>query len=77
MKNLKDILVTERKDDTMVTIEPWADFLKIDLSIDVIEYLSVKEVKDADVKKLKVGESLKKDEIIYVCLTDLDALNEK
>ena len=75
MKDLKTIL--ERKDDTMVTIEPWADFLKIDLSADSIEYLAVKEVKDEKIKKLKVGESIMIDDFIYVCLTDLEALNEK
>ena len=70
-------VLTERKDDTMVTIEPWADFLKIDLGADSIEYLAVKEVKDEKIKKLKVGESIMIDDFIYVCLTDLEALNEK
>ena len=75
MKNLKELL--ERKDDTMVTIEPWADFLKVDLASDKIEYVAVKEVKDSKVKNLKVGESLKDEDIIWLCLTDLEALNEK
>ncbi len=75
MKNLKELL--ERKDDTMVTIEPWADFLKVDLTADKIEYVAVKEVNDAKVKKLKVGESLRDEDIIWLCLTDLEALNEK
>ena len=75
MKNLKELL--ERKDDTIVTIEPWADFLKVDLATDKIEYVTVKEVNDTKVKKLKVGESLKDEDIIWVCLTDLEALNEK
>ena len=75
MKNLKELL--ERKDDTMVTIEPWADLLKVDLAADKIEYVAVKEVNDTKVKKLKVGESLKDEDIIWVCLTDLEALNEK
>ena len=75
MKNLKELL--ERKDDTIVTIEPWADFLKVDLAADKIEYVAVKEVNDTKVKKLKVGESLKDEDIIWVCLTDLEALNEK
>ena len=75
MKDLKTFL--ERKDDTMVTLEPWADFLKIDLGEDSIEYLAVKEVKDEKIKKLKVGESIMIDNFIYVCLTDLEALNEK
>jgi hypothetical protein len=75
MKNLKELL--ERKDDTMVTIEPWADFLKVDLTADKIEYVAVKEVNDAKVKKLKVGESLRDEDIVWLCLTDLEALNEK
>ena len=75
MKNLKELL--ERKDDTMVTIEPWADFLKVDLTADKIEYVAVKEVNDVKVKKLKVGESLRDEDIIWLCLTDLEALNEK
>lgn len=75
MKNLKELL--ERKDDTMVTIEPWADFLKVDLATDKIEYVAVKEVNNAKVKKLKVGESLRDEDIIWLCLTDLEALNEK
>ena len=75
MKDLKTFL--ERKDDTMVTLEPRADFLKIDLGEDSIEYLAVKEVKDEKIKKLKVGESIMIDNFIYVCLTDLEALNEK
>ena len=52
MKNLKELL--ERKDDTMVTIEPWEDFLKVDLEADKIEYVAVKEVNDTKVKKLKL-----------------------
>ena len=75
MKNLIELL--ERKDDTMVTIEPWADFLKVDIGADSIEYLAVKEVKDEKIKKLKVGESIMIDDFIYVCITDLEALNEK
>lgn len=75
MKDLREIL--ERKDDTMVTIEPWADFLKIDMGADSIEYLAVKEVKDEKIKKLKLGESVMIDDFIYVCITDLEALNEK
>ena len=75
MKNLKELL--ERKDDTMVTIQTWADFLKVDLATDKIEYVAVKEVNDTKVKKLKVGESLKDEDIIWLCLTDLEALNEK
>lgn len=75
MKHLKELL--ERKDDTMVTIEPWADFLKVDLAADKIEYVAVKEVKDSKVKNLKVGESLKEEDIVWLCLTDLEALNEK
>ena len=75
MKDLKTIL--ERKGETMVTIEPWADFLKVDIGADSIEYLAVKEVKDEKVKKLKLGESLREDNVIYLCITDLSALNEK
>ena len=75
MKNLKELL--ERKDDTMVTIEPWADFLKVDISTEKIEYVAVQQDNDAKVKKLKVGESLKDEDIIWLCLTDLEALNEK
>jgi hypothetical protein len=75
MKNLIELL--ERKDDTMVTIEPWADFLKVDLGADKIEYVAVKEVKDSKVKNLKVGESLRDEDIIWLCITDLEALKEK
>jgi hypothetical protein len=76
MKSLKEIL--ERKDDTMVTIEPWADYILVDTGKDSIEYLAFDEVKDADVKKLKLGESLVKDETkIYLCITDTSVIEEK
>lgn len=81
MKNLKDIL--ERKDDSICTLPKWADFIKIDLNMDEIEYFTVAELSDNDIdsklKKLKVGESYfdEKDQTIYVCLIDLEALNEK
>lgn len=76
MKSLKEIL--ERKDDTMVTLEPWADYILIDIGKDIIEYLEFAEVEDADVKKLKLGESLIKDETkIYCCITDTSAIEEK
>ena len=75
MKNLIELL--EREDDTMVTIEPWADFLKVDIAADKIEYVALKEVKDEKVKKLKLGESLKDEDFIWLCITDLEALNEK
>lgn len=74
MKDLRTILEAKETD---VTIEPWADFLKVDIGADKIEYLAIKEVKEADVKKLELGESLMKDNIIYLCITDLRALNEK
>ena len=61
------------------TIMPnWCDFLEIDLYTDVITYYKLADIKDNKVKKLKFGESLKIDnEFIWVCVTDLEALNEK
>ena len=44
MKSLKDIL--ERKDDTMVTLEPWADFLTINVEEGIIEYHKLKDIED-------------------------------
>lgn len=74
MKSLKDIL--ERKDDTMVTVEPWADYILVNLEDDSLEYIAYKEVKDSDVKKLAIGESLKKDNLIYLCITDTSELGK-
>jgi len=74
MKSLKEIL--ERKDDTMVTIEPWADYILVNLEDDSLEYIAYKEVKDSDVKKLSIGESLKKDNLIYLCITDTSELEK-
>ena len=45
MKNLKDILL-ERKDDTMVTLEPWADFLTINVEDGYIEYHKLEDIKN-------------------------------
>ena len=44
MKNLKDIL--ERKDETMVTLEPWADFLNINVKDGFIEYHKLEDIKN-------------------------------
>ncbi len=44
MKNLKDIL--ERKDDTVVTLEPWADFLNINVEDGIIEYHKLEDIKN-------------------------------
>lgn len=74
MKSLKEIL--ERKDDTMVTVEPWADYILVNLEDDSLEYIAYKEVKDSDVKKLNIGESLKKDNLIYLCITDTSDLEK-
>lgn len=45
MKDLKDILL-ERKDDTMVTLEPWADFLTINVEDGYIEYHKLEDIKN-------------------------------
>jgi hypothetical protein len=45
MKNLRDILL-ERKDDTMVTLEPWADFLTINVEDGYIEYHKLEDIKN-------------------------------
>ena len=74
MKDLRQILEAKETD---VTIEPWADFIKIDMASGQLEYLAVKEVKDEKIKKLKLGESLMEDDFIYTCITDLSALDEK
>ncbi len=44
MKNLKDIL--ERKDETMITLEPWADFLNINVKDGFIEYHKLEDIKN-------------------------------
>ena len=44
MKSLKDIL--ERKDDTIVTLEPWADFLNINVEDGIIEYHKLEDIKN-------------------------------
>jgi len=75
MKNLNEY-ISERKDDTMVTIEPWADYILVNLEDDSLEYIAYKEVKDSDVKKLSIGESLKKDNLIYLCITDTSEIEK-
>ena len=74
MKSLKEIL--ERKDDTVCTLEPWADYILVNLEEETLKYMEYKEVKDADVKKLRLGESLRKDNLIYLCITDTSELEK-
>jgi hypothetical protein len=44
-----------------------------------MEFFALKDIKNNKIKKLKLGESYKDPQLglIWVCITDLSALNEK
>lgn len=68
MKDLKTIL--ERKDDTIVTLPKWAEFISIDLEKNQIEFLEGKEV-STDIKEKAGGigmSTVGHDDLIYVCV---------
>lgn len=46
MKDIKNFLVNEAKDETTVTLEPWADFVVIDTENGEISYHKESELKD-------------------------------
>ena len=78
---MKDIVkaITESKYDTEATFPSWCDFIAIDIEKEILEFYRVADIRDEKLKKLKVGESYKdvQNELIWVCITDLEALNEK
>ena len=78
---MKDIVkaITESKYDTEATFPSWCDFIAIDIESETLEFYKVADIKDEKIKKLKLGESYKdvQNELIWVCITDLEALNEK
>lgn len=90
MKDIRNFL--EVKDDTICTLPRWADFMRIGIGDEEIEFFKAAElherqthdsnsfgVNQSQIEKLKVGESYydEKDGAVYVMLTDLSALNEK
>ena len=78
---MKDIVkaITESKYDTEATFPSWCDFIAIDIESETLEFYRIADIRDEKLKKLKVGESYKdvQNELIWVCITDLEALNEK
>ena len=77
MKDLVKVL-TESKYDTEASFPSWCDFIAIDVFKEVLEFYKLADIRDEKLKKLKVGESYKdNDDLIWVCITDLEALNEK
>lgn len=78
---MKDIVkaITESKYDTEATFPSWCDFIAIDIESETLEFYRLADIRDEKLKKLKVGESYKdvQNELIWVCITDLEALNEK
>ena len=78
---MKDIVkaITESKYDTEATFPSWCDFIAIDIASETLEFYRLADIRDEKLKKLKVGESYKdvQNELIWVCITDLEALKEK
>ena len=78
---MKDIVkaITESKYDTEATFPSWCDFIAINIESETLEFYKIADIRDEKLKKLKVGESYKdvQNELIWVCITDLEALNEK
>lgn len=78
---MKDIVkaITESKYDTEATFPSWCDFIAIDIESETLEFYRLADIRDEKIKKLKLGESYKdvQNELIWVCVTDLEALNEK
>ena len=78
---MKDIVkaITESKYDTEATFPSWCDFIAIDIESETLEFYKIADIRDEKLKKLKVGESYKdvQNELIWVCITDLEALKEK
>ena len=78
---MKDIVkaITESKYDTEATFPSWCDFIAINVFEEVLEFYRLADIRDEKIKKLKLGESYKdvKNELIWVCITDLEALKEK
>lgn len=68
MKDLKTLL--ERKDDTMVTLPNWAEYLRIDIEKNQIEFLNGKDI-NKDIKEKAGGcgmSTIGPDDLIYVCV---------
>ena len=78
---MKDIVktITESKYDTEATFPSWCDFIAIDIESETLEFYRLADIRDEKIKKLKLGESYKDihNELIWVCITDLEALKEK
>ena len=78
---MKDIVkaITESKYDTEATFPSWCDFIAIDIESETLEFYRLADIRDEKIKKLKLGESYKdaQNELIWVCITDLEALKEK
>ena len=84
MKNLKDIL--EVKNDKEVDIPEWADFMRIGINDEIIQFLTFDELTAeelgtpaASVEKLKPSESFfdNKDNAVWIMLTDFEAFNRE
>ncbi len=78
MKNLIE-KINENKWDDSTGIPTWADFICVNINEEEIEFYRIKDIRDEKVKKLKFGESYndEKNELIWVCMIDVEALNEK
>jgi len=78
MKDLVKVL-TESKYDTEASFPSWCDFIAINIEEEILEFYRLEDIRDEKIKKLKFGESYKdvQNGLIWVCKTDLDALNEK
>lgn len=78
---MKDIVkvLTESKYDNEASFPSWCDFIAINIESETLEFYKVADIKDEKIKKLKVGDSYKdvQNELIWVCITDLEALKEK
>ena len=78
---MKDIVkvLKESKYDTEATFPSWSDFIAIDIESETLEFYRLADIRDEKIKKLKLGESYKdvRNELIWVCITDLEALKEK
>ena len=73
MKDLVKVL-TESKYDTEASFPSWCDFIAIDVFKEVLEFYKLADIRNEKIKKLKLGESYKdvQNELIWVCVTDLD-----
>ena len=84
MKNLREILESQYDKETI--LPEWADFLRIGINDEIIQFFKFDDLDGDDlgtpattIEKLKVGESFfdKKDQAVWVMLTDFEAFNRE